>query len=465
MGHLPLPASSGAGVLNLSVPPPGRDQSPESFEALANVALLEVLREAVTTGTISTDSILNALADTARVLSGADGTAVASRKDGLIVCRARSGEIAPDLGAPVKAESGISGECLRTATVQICHDTLRDGRVDAEACRSLGIRSVAVVPLRGRAGIFGILEAFSAQPNAFTMENIDSLRALAEIVELAYSHEEQVLHSVPTTPAMRRPAIFAPPAAGNHRPEQVPTKRYWILGGIAVGLVLTAAVVRLSWRQTSAEIAESVIRAQPASTSEARPVDYHPTAASLKPNTAIPAHPADKRQTRSGIENAAGVEPLEDGSQPLTPARTSLPSISPNPPTLSGTSVSGDEPPPPVQIAVGNPAEAVPKLASSIAPRPEFGGAISRGVTEPTLIRQVEPIYPVEARTHGIAGAVVLDAAIAQDGSIQKIQIVSGAPPLASAAKAAVQQWRYKPALLNGKAVEVEKRITIVFNR
>src|SRR5215469_6629382 len=111
MGNLPLPAASGAGVLSIGVAPPATEptQAP-STQASRDVALLGVLREAATTGRLSADAILNALADAARVLSSADGTAIASRKDGVIVCRARSGSMAPALGAPLSADSGISGE-------------------------------------------------------------------------------------------------------------------------------------------------------------------------------------------------------------------------------------------------------------------------------------------------------------------------------------------------------------------
>jgi len=483
MGNLPLPVSSGAGVLNFSVAPPRSEPATESFEALPSVALLDVLREAVTSGTLSTDAILNALADTARVLSGADGTAVASRKDGVIVCQARSGEIAPDLGAPVNADSGISGECLRRGTAQICSDTLTDDRVDGEACRGLGIRSVAVLPLRGRTGIFGILEAFSARADAFEMEHIDSLRALAEIAELAYSREERVLTSVPipppmvrtqaVRPALTQPAMAQPtmtrsaivaPVAATPLPQRrrLSPRRYWILGGIAfIVLLLTAAVVRMSWRQTGAEIAESVTQPQATSATEAQPVDYRQPIVSLKPNAAISATAVDGKRNRGGVENAAEVEPLTD-AQPLTPGNSSSGISAMH--TKETAISTEDAPPPPVQIAVGNPADAAPKLASPAATLPAFGGTVSLGVVPASLIQQVEPSYPVQARALRLTGSVVMDAAISADGAVRNVTVVSGSPILANAATAAVKQWRYNPALLDGKPIETQKRIKIVFN-
>ena len=84
-------------------------------------------------------------------------------------------------------------------------------------------------------------------------------------------------------------------------------------------------------------------------------------------------------------------------------------------------------------------------------------------MTEANLIRKVEPQYPPEARIQKLAGSVVLEATIADDGSVRDVKVVSGESLLAGAASAAVKQWRYSPSRLNGSPVSVQKRITIVF--
>ena len=53
--------------------------------------------------------------------------------------------------------------------------------------------------------------------------------------------------------------------------------------------------------------------------------------------------------------------------------------------------------------------------------------------------------YPLLARQMKIKGSVILEALIGRDGAIQDLDVVSGAPILADAAKAAVRQWRFKP--------------------
>jgi len=60
-------------------------------------------------------------------------------------------------------------------------------------------------------------------------------------------------------------------------------------------------------------------------------------------------------------------------------------------------------------------------------------------------------------------GAVVLDAVISVEGNVERLSIVSGHPLLIDAAIRAVQQWKYRPTLLNGVPVEVLTQITINF--
>jgi len=80
-----------------------------------------------------------------------------------------------------------------------------------------------------------------------------------------------------------------------------------------------------------------------------------------------------------------------------------------------------------------------------------------------SLIRRVEPAYPPLAKAARIQGPVVLEAVISKAGAIENLQLISGHPMLAGAAIDAVRQWRYKPYILNGEAIEVETQITVNF--
>jgi protein TonB len=88
---------------------------------------------------------------------------------------------------------------------------------------------------------------------------------------------------------------------------------------------------------------------------------------------------------------------------------------------------------------------------------------VSEGVSEGMLTSQVMPVYPQMAKVARISGNVVLEAVISKDGSVQNVRLVSGHPLLVPAAIAAVQQWKYRPYLLNHDPVEVETVITVKF--
>ncbi len=97
-----------------------------------------------------------------------------------------------------------------------------------------------------------------------------------------------------------------------------------------------------------------------------------------------------------------------------------------------------------------------PKVAPS---RIRVGG----NVAQANLIHQVTPTYPAIAKTAHISGTVTLHAIIGKDGTVQDLKYVSGPPLLMQSAMEAVRQWRYRPTLLNGDAVDVDTTISVVF--
>ena len=126
----------------------------------------------------------------ARRLTGAGGAAIALREGEKVVCRGRSGLIAPDLGAYVNPESGVCGECLISGEVQLCDDTEHDSRVDIWVCRNLGMRSILAVPLRRQQDVLGIIVAFSGWAGVFGERDIRALKLLAGLaLEALWANE------------------------------------------------------------------------------------------------------------------------------------------------------------------------------------------------------------------------------------------------------------------------------------
>lgn len=84
-------------------------------------------------------------------------------------------------------------------------------------------------------------------------------------------------------------------------------------------------------------------------------------------------------------------------------------------------------------------------------------------VQEARLIKRIMPVYPPLARSMRLSGVVHLIGVIAKDGTIQKLEVIDGHPLFTRAALDAVQQWVYRPTLLNGEAVEVIAPIEVHF--
>ena len=85
-------------------------------------------------------------------------------------------------------------------------------------------------------------------------------------------------------------------------------------------------------------------------------------------------------------------------------------------------------------------------------------------VKAPVLSSRVEPQYPEAARKARMEGVVILEAIITDQGSVEDVRVLKSVNPLLDAsAVRAVQQWKYKPATLNGRAVRVYLTVTVTF--
>ncbi len=124
--------------------------------------------------------ILANLLEEAQVATGATGAAIALVRGAEMVCCATTGPNAPDLGAWLDPDTGLSGRCIQTRELQQCSDTEIDPRVDLEACRRLGVRSIVVLPLMDSDQLFGVFEILSSRPDAFGQRDLDSLQTLTD---------------------------------------------------------------------------------------------------------------------------------------------------------------------------------------------------------------------------------------------------------------------------------------------
>jgi hypothetical protein len=127
---------------------------------------------------------LQLIAERARSLTRATGAAIALAGKGGIVCRASAGQHAPPLGAQINGAGGFTGQCMRTGQVLRCDDSETDSRVDAESCRSLGVRAIIAAPILYERETLGVFEVFSDQSFAFDEGDNAVVQRLAQTVVL-----------------------------------------------------------------------------------------------------------------------------------------------------------------------------------------------------------------------------------------------------------------------------------------
>jgi len=130
---------------------------------------------------------ISIIAEKAQALTGATGAAIALRRGSEIVCRARTGRTAPDIGCRLQTDSGLSAECVRTGEVLLCPDTEFNPGVDLATCRHLGVRSILVAPLRHFRRTLGVFEVLSSTPNAFDHHDVATMQFLSGMMVAAIS--------------------------------------------------------------------------------------------------------------------------------------------------------------------------------------------------------------------------------------------------------------------------------------
>jgi TonB family protein len=88
---------------------------------------------------------------------------------------------------------------------------------------------------------------------------------------------------------------------------------------------------------------------------------------------------------------------------------------------------------------------------------------VGANVIAANLITKVDAVYPPLARKARISGTVRFGVTIGPDGRVENAELISGHPLLVQSAREALQQYVYKPTLLNGQPVTVKTTIDVPF--
>jgi TonB family protein len=160
---------------------------------------------------------LAVVAQRAQAFTNASGVAIAMSEGHAdeIVCRARSGASAPEIGAALRVEGTFTGLCIQTGKELRCDDCETDTRVDTAAIRALGIRSMLVTPIREENRVVGVLAAFAPTPHAFTITHVAVLKTMADQISALLQKERRAREENPQAEAPKpaAPAITAKPVA------------------------------------------------------------------------------------------------------------------------------------------------------------------------------------------------------------------------------------------------------------
>ena len=146
-------------------------------------AIFAVRREAESLGS-NLEAVLSLIVSRSQSMLRASGAAIAlAEKDaGALICRASIGPSAPPVGAAFQIGSGFSGDCVRAEKTLRCDDSETDARVDSEACRALGVRSMLASPIRSEKQVVGLIEVFSEKPKEFSDNDGTTIESLAETI-------------------------------------------------------------------------------------------------------------------------------------------------------------------------------------------------------------------------------------------------------------------------------------------
>ena len=449
---------------------------------------------------LARDIHLNEIVVQACVATGATGAAIALARGDEFICRASTGNTAPDLGVRLNIDQGLSAFCVHTGEVQRCDDSEHDARVDAEVCRHLGVRSVLVVPIVYGEFLLGIFEIFSPEPFAFFDRDIQTVVTLSRRVLAALGiltpveappqagsfqnsprppeevpnpaiAETKVLRSVElkeappkivklaksevavsapkpeiTAPAARPPTT-SEPSYPQFKIVQKPRRDY--LTGILTVMVVAFALL-LGWmlghghlarRDAAREELQSAVEAQQKARQPEVPAEDHSDRAQTREvESTIPAEAkpaAPPARSPFASKRDAG-KPSDDDLVVYQDGKIIYrQGASPSKSTRSGNQ--------PTATASENPVELSPEVAGAL------------------LTVRVEPTYPDRARLQNIQGPVILQAFVNEDGSVQQLKVLNGNADLAVAAIDAVRRWRFKPYALKGKPSPFATRITVNF--
>ena len=197
-------------------------------------------------------------------------------------------------------------------------------------------------------------------------------------------------------------------------------------------------------------------------------------AAIVSPILATDALPEPPRTSAFVLVRAQPLPEMRRAAAPRAATAAAASTSSPPPtPVIEPTAVQAEEPGDPGGSLSDTPGGVIgfdagvtavtidppPPAPRQSTPPVRVGGTIRA----PRKIHHVAPVYPAIAQSARITGVVILEAIIAEDGTVGMVTLLRSVRFLDDAAVEAVRQWRFTPTLLNGQPVPVIMTVTVSF--
>lgn len=180
----------------------------DEMTELPSHILLEIIKVQTDISRLGVDfgAVMTLAADQLQTLTGAKGAIVELAEGDQMVYRAASGIAQSQLGLRLNAGTSLSGLCVATGEILRCDDTETDPRVDLDACRRVGVRSMVVAPLSHEETTIGVLKIASPTAHAFSAQHIRILELISGMVAAQMFHaarmEKEELYRLATQDAL-----------------------------------------------------------------------------------------------------------------------------------------------------------------------------------------------------------------------------------------------------------------------
>ncbi len=164
-------------------------RSMNDLPARRMLAIIETQSEIASAG-LALDEVMALVVSRAQTITGAAAAVVELIEGEEMVYHAVSGSAEGFGGVRLAVQASLSGRCLLQGEVLYCQDAEADPRVDLEATRRVGARSMLCVPLTHGERAIGVLKVYDPRADAFDDDDVTTLRLLSRIIAAAMVHAE-----------------------------------------------------------------------------------------------------------------------------------------------------------------------------------------------------------------------------------------------------------------------------------